>query len=174
MIGNHVSYIREGRTGPSQPKQKLKERRDGNRGHDDGSRRDRSQRPPGAPILPGAGSPARWPARELCSAGYVARIGSGPSMDYAGHEGFAQGFYAGFPDATHQIEDVIATPEAVVVRFVLEGTHGGSFFGIPASQRRIRVPAHAILRVREGRVGELLAVFDEAGLLRQIGVLPGG
>jgi predicted ester cyclase len=114
------------------------------------------------------------PARELCSSGYVARIGSGPSMDYAGHQGFAQGFYAGFPDATHQIEDVIGTPEAVVVRFVLEGTHGGSFFGIPASQRRIRVPAHALLRVHEGRVRELLAVFDEAGLLRQIGVLPSG
>lgn len=114
------------------------------------------------------------PAEELCGPGYTARLGSGPSMDRAGHEGFAQGFYAGFPDVAHHIEDVIATPDAVVVRFVLRGTHAGSFFGIPASQRSINVPAHAILRVRDGRVGELLAVFDEAGLLRQIGVLPSG
>jgi len=114
------------------------------------------------------------PAPELCGPSYSARIGSGPSMDRAGHEGFALGFYAGLPDARHRIEDVIATPDAVVVRFVIEGTHAGSFFGIPPSQRRVSVPAHVILRVSEGRVQELLGVFDEAGLLRQIGVLPGG
>jgi len=38
----------------------------------------------------------------------------------------------------------------------------------------VSVPAHVILRVSEGRVQELLGVFDEPGLLHQIGVLPGG
>jgi predicted ester cyclase len=114
------------------------------------------------------------PAEALCGPGYTARLGSMPSMDRAGHEGFARGFYAGFPDVAHHIEAVIATADTAVVRFVLRGTHSGSFFGIPASGRSIEIPAHVILRVSEGRVQELLGVFDEAGLLRQIGVLPGG
>jgi hypothetical protein len=114
------------------------------------------------------------PAEALCGPGYTARLGSLPSMDRAGHEGFAKGFYAGFPDVAHHIEDVIATPEGVVVRFLLKGTHQGSFFGIPATGRSIAIPAHVILRVSEGRVQQLFGVFDEAGLLRQIGVLPSG
>jgi steroid delta-isomerase-like uncharacterized protein len=114
------------------------------------------------------------PAPAVCSASYSARLGSNPALDRAGHEAFAQGFYAGFPDVAHHIEDVIATRDAVAVRFVLRGKHQGSFFGIPASGRSINVPAHAILRVREGKVEQLLAIFDEAGLLRQIGVLPAG
>src|SRR5688572_9750398 len=41
----------------------------------------------------------------------------------AGHQAFSKGFYAGFPDAAHHIETVIATQDSVVVRFVLRGTH---------------------------------------------------
>lgn len=60
-----------------------------------------------------------------------------------------------------------------VVRFVLHGTHTAPFFGIPATQKKVAVPAHVILRIRGGRVRELLGIFDEAGMLRQLGVLPG-
>jgi steroid delta-isomerase-like uncharacterized protein len=113
------------------------------------------------------------PAAELCTDDYTARIGTNPPMPRAAHEGFATAFYAAFPDLHHEVEDVIATRDAVVVRFVLHGTQRAPFFGIPASEKRITVPAHVILRVRGGRVHELLGVFDEAGMLRQIGVLPG-
>jgi predicted ester cyclase len=113
------------------------------------------------------------PAEALCAAGYTATLGSGPAMDLAGHQAFSKGFYAGFQDAAHHIEAVIATEDSVVVRFVLRGTHTGCFFGIPPSSRKMEVPAHVIMRVREGKVEQLLGIFDEAGLLRQIGVLPG-
>jgi predicted ester cyclase len=114
------------------------------------------------------------PAPELCAPSYVAHIGGNPPVDRAGHEGFAVAFFAGFPDMRHHIELVVADQDAVVVRFVLKGTHSGSFFGIPATGRRVEVAAHAILRVRDGRVSELWGIFDEAGLLRQLGVLPSG
>ncbi len=114
------------------------------------------------------------PLPELCAPGYTARLGSNPAMDFASYQAFSSGFYAGFPDAEHDIEDVLATPDAAVLRFVLRGTHRGNFFGIPASGRSVQIVGHIILRIREGKVLELLGVFDEAGLLRQIGVLPGG
>lgn len=113
------------------------------------------------------------PSPELCAPDYTARLGSNPPLDRAGHEGFARAFYAGFEDIRHLVEQVIADESTVVVRFILKGTHTGSFFGIPPSNRTISIPAHVILRVRHGKVTELLGVFDEAGMLRQIGALAG-
>jgi hypothetical protein len=113
-------------------------------------------------------------AADLCAPGYQARVGSGPAMDRAGHGGFGRAFYAAFPDMHHEIEQVIAEDDVAVVRFVLHGTHTGAFFGIPATNRRVAVPAHVILRVQDGKVANLLGVFDEAGMLRQLGVLPSG
>jgi predicted ester cyclase len=114
------------------------------------------------------------PAAELCTPSYTARLGGNPPMDRAGHEGFSLAFYSAFPDMQHEIEQVIAEENTVMVRFVLRGTQSGSFFGILPTGRAVTVAAHVLLRLREGKVGELLGIFDEAGMLRQLGVLPAG
>lgn len=114
------------------------------------------------------------PAPELCAPSYVAHLGGNPPTNREGHEGFAKAFYAAFSGMKHQIERVIADDDAVAVRFVLRGRHTGSFFGIPASGKDVTIVANALLQVRDGRVTELQGIFDEAGLLRQIGVLPSG
>ena len=113
------------------------------------------------------------PDPELCAADYQAWIGGMPPMPREGHEQFGQAFYQGFPDIHHTIEDVFSADDRVGLRFVLNGTHTGSFMGIPPSGRTVTVVANILLRVADGRVAELWGVFDEAGLLRQIGVLPG-
>ena len=61
----------------------------------------------------------------------------------------------------------------MVVRFVLKGTHDGPFFGIPATNKKVSVAAHVILRVTDRKVTDLFGIFDEAGMLRQLGALPG-
>jgi predicted ester cyclase len=114
------------------------------------------------------------PAPELCAPEYTATLGANPPMDRSAHEGFALAFYAGFPDMYHEIERVIVEGDQLCVRFVIHGTHTGSLFGIPASGRRVQIAAHVILRTRAGKVTNLVAVFDEAAMLRQIGVLPAG
>ncbi|HEV8246859.1 MAG TPA: ester cyclase [Polyangiaceae bacterium] len=113
------------------------------------------------------------PAPELCAPGYVAHLGGNPPTDRAGHEGFAKAFYGAFPDMRHEVEQVVAEEDALVVRFVLRGTHQGSFFGISATGRSVMIAAHVLMRVERGVVTELFGIFDEAGLLRQLGVLPG-
>lgn len=90
-------------------------------------------------------------------------------MPRAAHEGFAKAFYAAFPDMRHAIEDVFSTDDRVAVRFVIHGTHTGTFLGIPATGRAVTIAANVLLHVRGGRVSALYGVFDEAGLLRQIG-----
>jgi predicted ester cyclase len=112
------------------------------------------------------------PAAHLCAADYIATIGGNPPMNRDGHQAFAVAFYAAFPDAVHHIETVFATDHQVAVRFVIRGTHTGSFFGVPPTGRAIVSAANVILDVADGRVSRLRGIFDEAGLLRQIGVLP--
>lgn len=112
------------------------------------------------------------PSDALCAPGYQAHLGGNPPVDRAGHEWFARAFYTAFDGLRHTIEDVFATHDRVAVRFVLTGTHTGSFFGIPPSGQAVTIPANVLLHVADGRVTTLKGVFDEAGLLRQIGVLP--
>ena len=111
------------------------------------------------------------PAETLCAPGYTATLGGNPAMDRQGHEAFARGFYAGFPDVQHHIDEVIATDDRVAVRFTLRGTHDGNFFGIPATHKPVAVRATVVMHVTDGKVTALFGIFDEAGLLRQIGVL---
>ncbi len=95
-------------------------------------------------------------------------------MPREGHEQFAKAFYAAFPDLYHTVDQVIANDDGVAVRFTLRGTHKGEFMGIPATGRQVEVSATAMMRVVDGRVAEVDGIFDQIGLMRQLGVLPPG
>jgi steroid delta-isomerase-like uncharacterized protein len=113
------------------------------------------------------------PAPELCTPDYRATLGGSPPIARDGHEAFARAFYAAFPDLRHEIEDVFAAGDRIAVRFVLHGTHTAPFFGIPPTNRAVSAPAHVLMQVADGRIARLAGIFDEAGILRQLGVLPG-
>src|SRR5262245_66454957 len=112
------------------------------------------------------------PAEERGAPECRGTLGGNPPMPRAGHEGFAKGFYAAFPEMNHTIEEVFATEDRVLVRFVLRGVNSGSFFGMPATHRQVDIAAHVIMHVAGGKVTKLFGIFDEAGLLRQLGILP--
>ncbi len=109
---------------------------------------------------------------ELVADDYTAKIGSNPQMTREGHSAFGAAFYAGFPDLYHTIDDVIADENSAAVRFTLRGTHTGDFMGIPATGKPIEVTAIAIQHIADGKVTSLRAEFDQAGMLRQLGVIP--
>lgn len=109
---------------------------------------------------------------DIVGAGYVARIGSNPPMDIAGHSGFGVMFYQGFPDIYHTIDEVIAEADKAVVRFTLRGTQTAAFMGIPATGKSIEVSAIAIMTFVDGKVTQLTAQFDQFGMLQQLGVMP--
>ncbi len=111
------------------------------------------------------------PAEALCAPEYTAHIGGNPAMNLAGHQHFAALFYAAFPDIRHAVEDIVATEEKVAVRFTLHGTQTGDFMGIPATGKPIVVSAIVIMQVTAGKVTELRGVFDQLGMMQQLGVL---
>lgn len=93
------------------------------------------------------------------------------SNDIRGHEGirqFYEAFRRAFPDLHFAIEDQLADGDRVVTRWSARGTHTGSFHGLPATGRKVKLAGIDIDRFVDGKVVECWPMADEAGLLRQL------
>ncbi len=77
-----------------------------------------------------------------------------------------------FPDLSPRIEDVIAEGDKVVLVQTITGTHRGPLFGVPPTGARISVKTIDIFRVEGGKIAEHWGVFDNLGLMQQIGAAP--
>ena len=95
--------------------------------------------------------------------------GLGPGL--ANVRRYYESWLQSFPGSRLTLEDVIAADDKVVCRFLISGTHRGSFQGVPASDRPIRVSGLTILRFADGVCVERWSQVDSIGLLSQIGAL---
>jgi predicted ester cyclase len=82
----------------------------------------------------------------------------------------SKSFYAGFPDLSHEFEDLFAVDDRVVLRAVDSGTHTGEFMGLAPTGRPVSFGIIAIFRFEEGRIAEAWEEADLLGLLGQLGV----
>lgn len=86
---------------------------------------------------------------------------------------FVRGLRAAFPDLHFTIKHLIAEGDIVVGAFHIEGTHNGSFRGIPPTGKRVSFKAIDIWRLRHGKIIErCVAVADFLRALQQLGVVP--
>src|SRR5262249_40415942 len=108
--------------------------------------------------------------RELLPAGVKMHL-AGQRLDREGWIGFSQMFYAGFPDGRHDHEDAIAQGDHVTMTGTFHGTHTGDFQGMPPTGRAVALSYLVLARVAGGRVVDIWAQFDSAGLLGQLGAL---
>jgi predicted ester cyclase len=53
-----------------------------------------------------------------------------------------------------------------------EGTHQGTFMGIPPTGKRVKVSGIDIFRLTGGKIVERWAEIDTPGMLQQIGAIP--
>lgn len=77
-----------------------------------------------------------------------------------------------FPDMHWIIEEQLTEGDRVMSRFVWTGTHQGSFLGVPATGRPVKVWGMVIDRFVEGRIKETRILMDTLGLMIQLGVVP--
>jgi predicted ester cyclase len=70
--------------------------------------------------------------------------------------------------------DCFASGALVTLRYTLEGTNDGEFYGRPATGRRFRIENCTLLQVAGGRVRRAWRYSDTLGLLTQLGLLAGG
>jgi steroid delta-isomerase-like uncharacterized protein len=76
------------------------------------------------------------------------------------------------PDTLVRVERMVAEGETVVAEWTIGGTHQGRLLGIPATGRPVSIAGVSIIRFREGAPVADTRIWDLAGLLRQIGLLP--
>lgn len=100
------------------------------------------------------------------SAGAVER---GP--DYV--KGFVGGYRNAFPDGHTTVEAVISEEDRVAYRWSFRGTHEGELMRIPPTGERVTITGITVDRLSGGKIEEEWNIFDQLGLLRQLGVAPG-
>jgi steroid delta-isomerase-like uncharacterized protein len=88
---------------------------------------------------------------------------------------FWTAFFAGLPDVSVTMQDLVISGDRVIGRFVYRGTHTGDFMGIPASGNPVEMRSIDIWRLQGGMFVEhwdelnLMQVFQQMGALPQLG-----
>jgi steroid delta-isomerase-like uncharacterized protein len=79
----------------------------------------------------------------------------------------------GLTDAVFDIEDMIGEGDRVAVRLTASATQTGPLMGMPASGKRYSIGEIHIFRIRDGKFVEHWHQFDQMGMMKQLGVMPG-
>jgi steroid delta-isomerase-like uncharacterized protein len=79
---------------------------------------------------------------------------------------------SGFPDIQWTLEEMIAEGDKVAVRYTMQGTHQGEFFGFAATGKSILVQAINFYHLVDDQIVEEYGQPDMLELLRQIGAIP--
>ena len=103
--------------------------------------------------------------------------------DYRNHNAFVDdgreanrrfwtAFFAGLPDVSAPMEDLVISGDRVVGRFIYRGTHTGDLVGIPASGNPVEMRSIDIWRVEAGMFVEHWDELNLMQMFQQMGVLP--
>jgi predicted ester cyclase len=77
-----------------------------------------------------------------------------------------------FSDLRFDLHEVVAEDERVVVMATMTGTHTGTVQGIRPTGKPFQQRQFHLYRMHAGQIVEHVALRDDLGLLRQLGVLP--
>lgn len=73
-----------------------------------------------------------------------------------------------FPDIKYTVEDMIEEGDKVVARWTTQGTHKGTFMGIPPTGKQVTFSGIEIIRIKDGQAVEEWEEFDRARLMQQL------
>lgn len=82
------------------------------------------------------------------------------------------GWLMSFPDLRFSIEQMIAESDRVVTQLVMEGTHRGTWMGIPPTGKRLQIRMITIHRIANGKIAEDWVLVESLGLFQQLGAVP--
>lgn len=97
----------------------------------------------------------------------AAETGPGLRQNYT--ENLLPWLYGTFPGHKIRITDMIAEGDQVVVRLETSGGHGAEWQGIPASGKQFTNTGAYFLRIEDGLIVDMSALFDDLNLVRQLG-----
>ena len=77
-----------------------------------------------------------------------------------------------FPDIHFTINEQVAEGNMVVTRWTGQGTHNGELAGLPPTGKPATVVGMGVDRIGDGKIVESWGLFDQFGMLQQLGVIP--
>jgi steroid delta-isomerase-like uncharacterized protein len=96
----------------------------------------------------------------------------GMPRGFEGRKMFYSAMLAAFPDMQVRVEDAFAEGDKLVTRWSARGTHQGDMMGVSPTGKQISVSGIAIDRFESGQSVEHWEIFDQVGLMQQLGVIP--
>ena len=81
-------------------------------------------------------------------------------------------YWRAFPDLHFHVTERIMQGAHLTVVWIAEGTHCGPIMNIPATRRRVEVKGVSLLEVQNGLAVRGQNIWDLAGMLRHLGLLP--
>lgn len=79
-----------------------------------------------------------------------------------------------FPDLHFTVDEQVAEGNTVVTRWTAHGTNNGELAGMPATGKSATVTGVGVDRIENGMIVESWGLFDQFGMLQQLGVIPAG
>ena len=110
--------------------------------------------------------------REVYAPGMRERF---PDADLTGTDEiveYFEGVFAAFPEFKLDIVAAAEEGENVFIRWVLTGKHEGTFTGIEATGKELRIDGMDNFVVRDGKLHSNFVVFDRMQFAQQLGVMP--
>lgn len=95
-----------------------------------------------------------------------------PEHGLEGKRQAALRYFNAYPDLRFTVEQVIEQDNSVAVCWIASGTHQGHLMGIPPTRRTMSVHGTSTLTIEDGKIVRATYVWDVAGMLREIGLLP--
>ena len=110
---------------------------------------------------------------EIYSANYIAHVAGG--QEVRGPEGVKElltTLFSEYPDLHWTIEAIVAKEDKVLLRYTARGMHKGETMGIPPTGKEITASEISICRIAGGKVVEGWNIFDQLGMMQQLGAIP--
>ncbi len=111
---------------------------------------------------------------EIYAADFVDRSPDIPGIAHTrdGLKQFMGVYLRAFPDANITLEDQLVEGDRVVTRWTGYGTQTGEFMEMAPSGKKVAVPGVQIDRFSGGKIVEEWTLFDQLGMLQQLGAMP--
>lgn len=91
---------------------------------------------------------------------------------HAGVRAMLDAYWNAFPDLHFVCKDCIMQDSRLVAVWLAEGTHQGTIMKIPPTGHKVEVRGMSILDVKDGLIVRAQSIWDLAGMLRHMGLLP--
>ena len=109
-------------------------------------------------------------SEKYCATGLVHHV---PERDMNREQNmkYIASIMSAIPDFNESIDDMVGEGDKVVVRYTIQGTHKGTYAGIPAIGKHVSITGCDIFKIEGKKILEWWGFPDTLGLMTQIGAV---